>query len=172
VANCSQMDEQTCKPLPEPVSSPALVGMIHLKQFPSLMLTPGLAAIVFDRQRVPLSWHETKIAEDILFLLESYQYLPSIYRAQQCLYRYYRRSGSVTRDVLETANLITHKEKVIADITTGLLFTVKPDIGQVAKKYFRFSLAAKQEYVEALKTNDTTEFTMFLAKHFQRAGLI
>jgi glycosyltransferase involved in cell wall biosynthesis len=173
VSRTVYIDDATGKPLALPAIRNRAKGLVGIDDFPSLILRPGFISIVYNRVRVPARWHiGTVIAEDLLFLLQAYQYIPHIYTDSLALYRYYRRLGSTTRSDDEIAHFIAHKEELILAIERGDIFKHKPEIGKMAAKIFHFSLAAERDYVQTLKTDPTAEFTSFLAGQFTQAGLL
>jgi len=173
VANAIYIDEATSLTLPQLAADTLCGARAYIDDVPSRILRPGCAAVVYNKQRIPSQWHtQTTIAEDILFLLQAYEYVPYIYSAEQALYCYYRRDGSVTRSMAEIEQFVAQKERLIEAIESGDIFAHRPEIGAIAARYFRCSLDAERDYVQHLKIDALAEFPIFLARHFFEAGLI
>lgn len=162
VSNYRYIDDATGLEIKKPEAVTGLVGLQNLYR---LLLNHTYICFLYDRSRVKPEWLDnTPACEDTLFMMMAYDYLPYVYASPTPLYDYYKRAGSITNDSKTCERFITAKKALLERIKTHKDLFKNPCVALVAEYYFHNSLAAEEDYANALKTNPEADFQTFF-KH-------
>lgn len=165
LSHYAYIDDATGQPIDISRGPKVRTGIMGLQSLPIAIYQYTHVSVVFDRARLPIrSTTATPVSEDTLFLFEAYEHIEAIYTCGDPLYIYYKRAGSITNNPQTISYYMQSKLTLLDMIRSKQILTRNPAVAAVAQWYFEQSVAAEEDYVEALKTDPNTDFVRVMLK--------
>jgi len=142
-------------------------GPIYPREY--LMTSHGMQSmLVFDRDQIPHRWpEEYAVMEDLIFVIQAFNYVPCFYYFPQLLHRYVKRPDSLSHSNDAPVKFMAAKLALEKALLEGSVSLENPEAMAVMQAYLRISMATEIEHEALCRQGADSSFAHLLVKYLK-----